>query len=157
MTQLDRNLTTFLQIMQLAQSSHPLMILSGSTSLAFQSVEVEVHDIDIVTDKLGAKTLDTLLRSYCTKPLEYSSTGTYRSWYGKYRFNDCDIDIMGEFQYRLKDGTWSQPNHLHPLHHLDYHGASIPLLSLEQELQEYDNVGRLDKVAKIQAVLSRTI
>lgn len=156
MTPLARNLRTFQKIMQLVPAD-TLLILSGSTSLVLQGVDLEVHDIDIVTDEQGAKVLDNLLKDYCIKPLEYSGTDTYRSWYGKYQLDGCDVDVMGEFQYKLKNGNWSQPNHLHQIFHLDYQGVFIPVLSLAQEIQEYENVGRTDKVAKIKAAIHQTV
>lgn len=153
MSTLANNLRTFQKIQQMVQDQDVLMILSGSTSLALQGVDVEVHDIDILSDERGAKILNQALKDFCKKPLGYSGTDTYKSWYGKYQMDGCDIDIMGEFQYKLEDGNWSEPNQNHPVQIANYQGAQIPVLSLAQEIQEYKSVGREDKVVKIRAAM----
>ncbi|MCL2002125.1 hypothetical protein FWG76_01835 [Candidatus Saccharibacteria bacterium] len=126
-------------------------ILSGSTSLRLQGVDVDVNDIDIVTDEHGARGLDELLAAYRTKKSAYSSTENYRSIYGKYRINDVDVDIMANFQYKLKSGEWSDINVWSEVGVFDYNGMRLPVLSLEQELKEYESMGRADKAARIKA------
>ena len=62
---------------------------------------------------------------------------------------------MGDFQYRLKDGTRSQVNQENEVISQMYDDMPLPVLSLEQELQEYENLGRTDTVIKIQEELDR--
>ena len=60
--------------MQLVPNRENPIILSGSTSLALQQVDIEVHDIDIVTDKYEAIALENILKEYEIKEMEYSET-----------------------------------------------------------------------------------
>lgn len=129
-------------------------VLSGSTSLVIQDVDVVINnDIDILTTEEGSKQINILLADYKVKESEYSSTDKYQSFFGIYKIGGVNIDVMGEFQYRLKDGLWSESNQNHKIFIKEYQGMSLPLLSLEQELVEYSNMGRVEKVEKIRAVL----
>jgi len=129
-------------------------ILSGSVSLAIQGVDVEPkNDIDILTDKKGSKEIYILLKEYCIQEPIYSSTNTYRSYFGVYMIDNIQVEVMGDFQYKLKNSNWSQKNHLHSIHKIIYKGMNLPTLEVSQELQEYKNLDRLDKVEKIEQFL----
>jgi len=130
-------------------------ILSGSTSLVIQGVDVKINDdIDILTDKKEAQQIDQLLSNYRIKPLKFSTTDKYQSYYGIYKINNITIDIMGEFQYRKKDGSWSKPNHNSKTINKKYKGMLLRLLTLEQELKEYKEMGRIEKAKKIKQAIN---
>lgn len=86
-------------------------VLSGSTALVIQGVDVGINnDIDILTDEEGSKQINILLADYKVKGSEYSATDKYKSFFGIYKIGELNIDVMGEFQYRLKNRLWSKPN-----------------------------------------------
>lgn len=125
-------------------------ILSGSVSLAIQGVDVVPNnDIDILTDEVGSQKIHLLLKENCIQNPSYSSTEKYRSYFGIYQIDGVQVEIMGNFQYKLKNNEWSEQNHLHPIHKVKYEEMHLPVLTLEQELEEYKNMDRLDKVEKI--------
>lgn len=129
-------------------------VLSGSTSLVIQGVDVVIHnDIDILTDEEGSKQINILLADYKVKEAEYSVTDKYKSFFGVYKIGEVNIDVMGEFQYRLKNGSWSDPNQKHRIFIKEFQGMFLPVLSLQQELMEYQSLGRDDKAEKIKATL----
>lgn len=130
-------------------------VLSGSTSLFIQGVDVKINnDIDILTDKKGAYQIDKLLSEYRTKKMEYTISEKYKSHYGTYKIDGVNLDVMGEFQYLTKNGSWSQPNHKNNVKMINFKNMDLPLLSLEQELEEYIAMGRIDKVDKIRKTLN---
>jgi hypothetical protein len=124
-------------------------ILSGSTSLFIQRVDIIPNDIDIVTNKDGVDSIDKILSDYCIQKPNYSSTKEYRSYYGKYLLNGIKVDLVGEFQYKKKDGTWSEFRHTLEYFQKDYNGMSLLLLPLEEELKEYEELDKVEKVKKI--------
>lgn len=131
-------------------------VLSGSTSLVIQGVDVVINNnIDILTDEEGSKQINTLLAEHKVKESEYSITDKYKSFFGIYKIGEVKFDVMGEFQYRLKDGLWSKPNQTHKIFIKEFQGMFLPLLSLKQELAEYQSLGRDDKVEKIKMALKR--
>jgi hypothetical protein len=124
-------------------------ILSGTTSLYIQGVDIKANDIDIVADKDGVDSLDKILSEYCIQKPEYSSTEEYRSYYGQYILNGIKIDLVGEFQYKKKDGSWSDLRHRQKYFRKEYDGMSLLLLYLEEELKEYEELDKVEKVKKI--------
>lgn len=152
---ISKNILDVLQkFYQMVNGKNILWILTGSTALAIQGVDIETNNnIDVLTDKAGAKRLDELLSNFRIERSQYSKTEKYKSYFGKYKINNVLIEIMGEFQYRLKDGLWSKPNQSNEIHKKDFDGMTLPLLSLEKELEEYKHLDRLDKVEKIKDFL----
>lgn len=148
--------TTLKEFYNIINDAGVMWILSGSASLVLQGVDVEVHDdIDILTDEEGALRIATLLAGRTIKASEFSNTDIYRSHFGVYEFDGIKVEVMGEFQYRLKDGSWSRPNQENEIIYLEFQDMKLPLLTLEQELIEYENLERHDKVKKIKARLNQ--
>jgi len=144
------------QLYQLFKAHDCFWILTGSTSLRMQGVNVPVKkDIDILTDAKGAKEIDKVLQEYAIQTSSFSSTEKYQSYFGIYEINGVRVEVMGEFQYRLKNGEWSKPNEQNEIHSLFQEGMAFPVLTLEQELQEYMNMDRMDKVEKIQERIAK--
>ena len=129
--------------------------LSGSISLALQGIEVTINDIDILTNEHGAKELDNLLKEYCVQKSEYSSTEICRSIYGKYEINNIAVEIMANYQYKLKTGEWSKLNNLNDIIMYSYKGMRIRALTLKQRLQEYEDAGKENRALKIKEKLKR--
>lgn len=130
-------------------------ILSGSTALAIQGVDViPNNDIDILTTQQGAKQIDALLSDIRIQPPDFSETDKYKSYFGIYKIDNVTIEIMGEFQYKLKNGSWARPNQDNKIIYIEYEGMTLPTLTLEQEFIEYENMGRTDKVKKINNFLN---
>lgn len=154
MNSLEKNLKVVIKLLNMIKDKDYTFILSGSTSLALQGVEIEVNDIDIVTDKKGALALDNLLKQYNVSKLKYSETEKYQSYFGKYEIDGVKVEIMGEFKYKLKTGKWSLANHLHKVHYIKYNGVEIPVLHLRQELIEYQNSDKILTIKKIQDKLN---
>lgn len=144
------------KIYQLFKENQCFWILSGSTSLRLQGVQVPVKkDIDILTDANGAKKIDQVLKDYVIQSSAFSKTEKYQSHFGRYEIDDVNVEVMGEFQYRMKNGEWSKPNQKNEIHYVMYHKMALPVLTLEQELQEYQNMDRMDKVQKIQERIAK--
>lgn len=114
-----------------------------------QGVDILPKDIDIITDKKGVESLDKLLSEYCIQKPEYSSTEEYRSYYGQYIINSVKIDLVGNFQYKMKDGSRSKLRSKKKYFEKEYNGMLLFLLPLEEELKEYEELGKLNKVRKI--------
>ncbi len=138
--------------------SHPekiLRVLTGSVSLAIQWVDIiPSEDIDILTDEEWASKLDELLTQYAVQKSEYSSTDTYRSFFWIYKIDWIQVEVMGDFQYRLQDGSRSPKNQNNKIHYQEYQTMKIPMLYLWQELKEYENMGRIEKAEKIREKLT---
>jgi len=120
--------------------------VTGSFGFALQSLPVEPNDIDIQTDKEGAYEIERHFSEFMTKRITFSSTEKIRSHFGELMIDGIKVEIMGDIQKRLEDGSWENPvdlkNHKKVV---EIEGMQIPVLSLEYEYQAYMNLGRIEK------------
>lgn len=131
-------------------------ILTGSTALAMRGVDIQTNDIDILTNRKDVKSIDKILNNYRIQYPDLSETNNYRSYYGIYEIDGIKIDLMGDFQYKLKNSKWSDTNQNNKIEFVDFHGMPLPMLTLQQELKEYENTDRQDTVLKIKEYLEKT-
>lgn len=132
-----------------------LWILTGSTSLFLQGVNVEAKDIDILTDRSNAIIIDGKLQKYCTYKMNYSSTEKIRSYFGKYIINCIQIEVMGDLQHCLESGKWSELTDVNSKRkYIKFDELQIPVLSLEDELEGYKKMGRFVKAKLIEDTLN---
>ena len=120
--------------------------VTGSLGFALQGVPVEPNDIDIQTDKKGVYEIERRFSEFMTKRVTFSSTERIRSYFGELMIDGIKVEIMGDIQKRLEDGSWENPVDLE--HHkrvVEVEGMQIPVLSLEYEYQAYMNLGRTEK------------
>jgi hypothetical protein len=119
--------------------------VTGSLGFALQGLPVESNDIDIQTDKEGAYEIERHFSEFMTKRVTFSSTEKIRSHFGKLMIDGIKVEIMGDIQKRLEDGSWENPVNLK--HHkkvVEIEEMQIPVLSLEYEYQAYMNLGRIE-------------
>ena len=76
-----------------------------SLGIAFQSVPVEVHDIDIQTDERDAYKIEILFSEFVIKKVAFSSAEKIRSHFGALMIDGIKVKIMGNVQKRLEDGS----------------------------------------------------
>ncbi len=121
-------------------------VVTGSFGCALQGLPVEVHDIDIQTDKMGTYEIEHLLSKFVIKKVTFSSTDKIRSHFGALMIDGVKVEIMGDIQKRLEDGGWESPVDL-KLHKrvIEIEGMRVPVLSLEYEHQAYLKLGRVKK------------
>ncbi len=122
-------------------------VVTGSLGFALQGVPVEPNnDIDIQTDKAGAYEIEHYFSDFATKKVVFSSTDSIRSHFGKLKIDGIKVEIMGNIQKRVEDGSWESPvdlkNHKRVI---EVERMQIPVLSLEYEYQAYLKLGRIKK------------
>jgi len=128
--------------------------LIGSSNLALQGVDVEAHDIDILTDKDGALAIGKLLKEFTVENIAYKESEKYRSYYGKFAINGVEIEIMGQLQNINPAGDlWSESTGLSEKIIIKVDDMDVPAISLKQEYQAYLKLGRKEKAEKIAKVL----
>lgn len=124
--------------------------VTGSLGFALHGMPVEVHDIDIQTDKIGAYDIENLFKEYVIENVKFSSSEKIRSHFGALMIDDIKVEIMGDIQKRLEDGTWEEPVDLkHHKRAVKIEGMQVPVLSLEYEYHAYLKLGRTEKAVMI--------
>jgi hypothetical protein len=125
-------------------------VLVGSLNLFLQGVNVEFHDIDIFTDKEGAKRINKILKDHIIQPINFSETEIFRSYRGIFKINDCLVDVVTDLQFR-PSGTsdWFISSGLSKVEIFKYKDLQLPVTPLKEEYQAYINMGRSEKAKKI--------
>lgn len=131
--------------------------ITGSLGMVLQGLGVDVHDIDIQTDKDGAYEIESCFSEYVVKPVSYSISERIRSHFGILEIGGIKVEIMGDIQKRLDDQTWEEPVKVE-LHKcwVEIDGMQIPILSLEYEYQAYVKLGRNEKAEMLRKWLQKS-
>ena len=131
-------------------------VVTGSLSCALQGLPFEPHDIDIQTDKQGAYEIERRFSSQVSRKVTFSSTERMRSHFGALLIEGIVVEIMGDIQKRLEDGTWETPVDLRSQRQfIHVAGMTIPVLSLAYEAQAYLKLGRLERAEMLREAASR--
>jgi hypothetical protein len=127
---------------------------TGSLNLVFWGFELEPHDIDLETDHFGAEQFDHLHADKAVWSLHLRESEIMRSYFARYDFAGVQVEVMGDCQYHLADGSWTSPHPLEKrIRHVDWQGLLLPLLNLEDECEICRMMGRLEKAERIRAWL----
>ena len=128
----------------------------GSLSLALQGVDINPKDIDILTDEHGAFQIGVLLEEHEVKPVNFSRTELFESFYGLYYIEGIKVEVMGDLRVRL-DGTWvSLSGRLKSPIFVQENSLNIPVSPLQDQLLFYEKLGRekdKERTLKIREVL----
>ena len=131
-------------------------VLTGSLSFALYSLPVEPRDIDLQTDAAGAYEIETRFKEHITRPVEFLSTQRIRSFFGAFRLEGVEVEIMGDIQKRLPDGRWTPiPNLVVLRKYLSVTGLQIPVLNLAYEAKAYTQMGRMEKAKMLRTWLAK--
>ena len=130
--------------------------VTGSLGFALQGMDVDVHDIDIQTDESGAYEIERRFSQYVVRNFEFSSSEKIRSHFGELSVNGIKVEIMGDIQKCLPDGTWEYPIDIRSNRcFINYGGISIPVMSLEYECEAYYRLGRTEKAEQVRRYLEQ--
>ncbi len=132
-------------------------VVTGSLGMALQGVPVEVHDIDIQTDKDGAYRIENCFAEYVVQPVRYAESERIRSYLGVLKIDGIKVEIMGDIQKRLGNQIWEEPVKVERYRRwVEVGGMLIPVLSLEYEYQAYIKLGRIEKAEMLRRWLQKT-
>ena len=132
---------------------HP-WTFTGSLSMALQGMDLEIHDIDVQSDREGAYAIQALFPEFIIRPVAFSGTERVRSHFGALEIAGVKVEIMGDMQGRPLEDDWIAPPFLPDLiHRVEYAGMRLPVLDLEYEYTAYARMGRAAKAARIRHFL----
>jgi len=134
-------------------------VISGSTSLLLQGIVEKANDIDIMTDKEGAFRLSKIFKDYELKPVKFSRTKIIKSYWGKLKIGDKEVDIMGEFSEKIGN-KWVNISRqrLESPKIKKIGNIEVPVTTLESHLLSYRVLGRkkdIEKIKKIEEFMKR--
>jgi hypothetical protein len=97
---------TVIQISKLFKNQQ--YAIRGTASLVLQNYDMNIDDIDIIADKDTSIKCNTILKNFLVEKVKYQISEKFKSYFGKAKINNIDIEIMGCFQIKNKKGKWSK-------------------------------------------------
>ena len=116
--------------------------LEGSTNLRIQGVDVEVNDVDILTDKNNYKIFKEALKDFVVEE-EYINSKKEQSLLCN--INDFDVEIL---YYDVN--KW---NMFDKIKMIKWKGLDLPILPLEYAKKFYEMIGKGEKAKLIEEKL----
>ncbi len=148
---IDPRFTQVLRLLVSRFESRPIeWVITGSLGMALQGMPLEVHDIDLQTDEVGARHMERLFLDHVTRPVKMVEHERIRSLLGALLLDGVQVEIIGDIQKRLPDGTWEPPVRVVDFKvWVDAAGMRLPVLSLEHEYEAYLLMGRTERARLI--------
>jgi hypothetical protein len=150
-------LDTLQKIYVLLKDCQITWVVTGSLGMALQGMDVEVHDIDLQTDKDGVYEMERHFSKYVVKSVHYSTSEKIRSHLGTLEINGIKVEIMGDIQKQMDSQTWEEPVKVETYRcWVEVDGMRVPVLSLEYEYQAYLKLGRNKKAEMLRKWLQKS-
>jgi hypothetical protein len=124
--------------------------VTGSLGMVLHGMQMEIHDIDLQTDKEGAYEIERRLVNSLVKLVHFKASERIRSYFGVFEVGGIKIEIMGDMQHLSIDQKWDSPVAIESCRDwVDFEGMHIPVMTLEHEAEAYLKMGRAEKSDKI--------
>lgn len=128
--------------------------VTGSLGMVLHGMQMEIHDIDLQTDKDGAFEIERRLVNSLVKIVHFRASERIRSYFGVFEISGIKIEVMGDMQHLEADQTWGKPVAIETCRDwVDLEGMHIPVVALEYEVEAYQWYGRTEKVELIKKFL----
>ena len=133
---------------------HLVWALTGSAGLRLQGVDVPVNDLDLQGTPSAVDVITHQFSACIQEIPHWKDSERLRSYYGVLEVEGIRVEVMGDIQHRLPDGSWSPVADIPFLRRwLVWQGYQVPVLDLAYEAQAYDELGRAEKAVCIREVL----
>lgn len=130
--------------------------LTGSLGITLQGVLLEVHDIDLQSSAAGVHAIAERLAETVRRPVYWRESERIRSHSGVLEIDGLQVEIMGDVQKRLPDGSWEAAVDVAVQRvWVPFGERQLPVLSLEHEARAYALMGRLEKAQRLREWLQR--
>ena len=147
----QRFLDVLRAIVERLDDGQVIWVVTGSLGMALQGVPRQPHDIDLQTDAPGAYEIEARFRPQVIRPVRWSTTGRLRSHFGTLLVGGLEVEIIGDIQKRLPDGTWTPAPDLERHRRLvEVAGMRVPVLDLAYEAEAYAQMGRVARAEALQ-------
>lgn len=130
--------------------------ITGSMGMVIQGMDLEIHDIDLQSDREGTYEIQNLFPEYMTERVELKEGAEIRSYFGRMNVMGVKVELMGDMEHREPGNDWlGKPDLSCHIRRVDFEGMNLPVMDLEHEYIAYQLLGRPEKAAKIRAFLDR--
>jgi hypothetical protein len=130
--------------------------VTGSLAHHLHGIPIDIHDIDVLTDKHGAYEIASLFARELVRHVKFRQAEYVRSHFGELNLHGVAVQIIGDMETRRPDGSWEGPVEIadHILS-VEFEGMAVPLMSLEHEIGLYERLGRPERAALLREHITR--
>ncbi len=131
----------------------------GTTSVVLQGYDMNVDDIDILTDKETALAANDFLKKYRKTTLIYKPGEHFKSYFGTFLVNDIPVEVYGDWQIRkfkkqkgkVVEKTWSEVFDASEdeVTEINVGSVAVRVTTIETELAMYAAMGRWNVYHKL--------
>ncbi len=126
----------------------PRWALAGSVASTLQGLSLTPHDIDIATDRRGARLLSLRLKKFATSPLRWVENEPFASLLAQFRVEGTRVEVIGDLRIRsgkghLRFNLWDY------VREIPFAGQRVYVVPLEWELLTSLIAGRKDRAETI--------
>lgn len=82
--------------------------IRGTSSLVLQKIDMNVDDIDVVGDRLMAEACNEIFKENLIKPVVYSESPKYKSYFGQFKINGILVEVYGDWEIKTPKGEWKK-------------------------------------------------
>jgi D-hexose-6-phosphate mutarotase len=132
--------------------------IRGTASLVLQNFDMNVEDIDIISDKDTSIKCNTIFKKYLKEKIEYKISDKFKSYFGKAKINNINIEIMGCFQIKNKKGKWSKIFSAgnNEITTIKLNNNNVNVTKAEIELEMFALMGRWNAYHKLKEQVDKT-
>lgn len=124
--------------------------------MVLQGMPLQVHDIDIQTNKVGAYEIEGTFAEYIIKPVRFIESEQICSHLGMLEMDGILVEIMGDIRHRQDNYTWDDPVTVETYRQwLDIGDLQVPVMALDYEYHAYLRLGRIEKAEMIRSWLKK--
>lgn len=127
-------------------------VLSGSTNLFIQGINIKASDIDIISTKEDIIKIEELFKIFSSKKIAYSESDKYRSYFGRLMIDGIQIDLMAELEFKTQAGNWEKSTSLENRKFMQFNSYQVPINPIGNELAFYKKMKRKDDDLKIKLI-----
>jgi len=124
-------------------------MLTGSANLRLQGVDVPVNDIDLYCPKESIHAMEKAMKEYIQTPVHLWESDSLRSLDGKLVIHGIQVELISQMQGLNEQGQWVDRRVCEQDCWVNWRGKQIPVISLEDELNAYEMMGRKGKADAI--------
>ncbi|HEX6976902.1 MAG TPA: hypothetical protein VF185_00895 [Patescibacteria group bacterium] len=125
--------------------------IRGTSSLVLSGIAMNVDDIDVVCDKKTALACNQILKEYLVEKVEYRESEKFKSYFGKFKINGIQVEIMGEWEILNPKGEWVGPFNGRERMEVEVKGKKVWVTTIEEELKSFMAMGRWNAYHKIRS------
>lgn len=123
--------------------------IRGTASMILQGLDMNVSDIDILCDAETALSCNEVFGKYVIDEVSFKESNKFKSYFGKFKINNILVEVMGEWQIKKRDGSWSEPFNGDQKVKINIEGQEVYITTLESELAVFSVMGRWTAYWKI--------